>query len=71
MKYLPEPKRGEGNPRSILKEKDVILIINKLNNGEKICNIVRELSIKKCNVNNIKNGTAWKHLTSKLLNCKK
>jgi hypothetical protein len=60
--------RGEQNPRSKLKETDVILICELLNKGVRSVDIAKQISNCTPNiVGLIKMGKTWKHLTKNLI----
>lgn len=53
---------GEKNPRRILSEAQVIEIRNRLNRGERVCDLAREYGVVGVAISRIKHRKAWKHL---------
>tara|TARA_R110002126_G_scaffold150778_1_gene297608 strand:- start:473 stop:979 length:507 start_codon:yes stop_codon:yes gene_type:complete len=56
------PKRGEDNHNSILNDSIVRDIRNRHKNGERQCDISKDLNLSTAHINNIVLNKIWKHL---------
>lgn len=59
---LSERSRGEGNPRALLKETDVVAIIARLATGEKYGPIAADYSVGRHVIGYIYRGVTWKYI---------
>lgn len=65
-KYWTGKMIGEDNPRSVLKESDVMEIINMLCESINMVEISKHFNVTKSTINMIKRKEIWTHLTSNI-----
>lgn len=63
-KYPHLIRRGEDNPRSILKEFQVRSAINMIRSGDPLWLISERLSVSLCSIQKIKSGNNWRHISN-------
>lgn len=60
--YNIAPSFGESNGRALLKEKEIIEIVNRINKGETQESIAKDYGVDRSQISNIATGKTWSHL---------
>lgn len=59
---------GEGNPRKILSEEEVLEIYNKCYEGARVCDLAEEYAVSRPTISDIKAKRNWQHILQELPN---
>ncbi len=59
---LVHPRRGSDHPQAKLREGLVLLAIDRMRQGERQCQVARELGVSETTISSIRKGRTWRHV---------